>query len=59
MRRRPRHCRGAGQGFGNGTRDEYCRLEDDILWEVMKKDTHALKTVLKQHAGQRGLASKS
>ena len=34
------------QGIGNRIRHEYFRLADNILWEVMTIDTHALKTVL-------------
>jgi uncharacterized protein with HEPN domain len=34
------------KGIGNRIRHEYFRLADNILWEVMTIDTHALKTVL-------------
>jgi len=34
------------KGIGNRIRHEYFRLADNILWEVMTIDTHALKTAL-------------
>jgi uncharacterized protein with HEPN domain len=43
------------KGIGNRIRHEYFRLADNILWEVMTTDTHALKTVMEamldRHAG--------
>jgi uncharacterized protein with HEPN domain len=43
------------KGIGNRIRHEYFRLDDDILWEIMTMDSHALKSVmeamLKRHAG--------
>jgi uncharacterized protein with HEPN domain len=43
------------KGIGNRLRQEYFRVDDGILWEIMTTDMHALKTVreamLARHAG--------
>ncbi len=43
------------KSIGNRIRHEYFRLDDDILWEIMTMDSHALKGVmeamLERHAG--------
>jgi len=40
------------KGIGNRIRHEYFRLDDAILWEVMTRDIHALKTVLEAMLAQ-------
>jgi uncharacterized protein with HEPN domain len=35
------------KGIGNRIRHEYFRIDDAILWEIIKTDTHALETVMK------------
>lgn len=46
------------RGIGNRIRHEYFRLDDDILWQIMATDTHALKSameaMLARHAGEAG-----
>jgi uncharacterized protein with HEPN domain len=46
------------RGTGNRIRHEYFRLDDDLLWEIMTIDTHALKTVMEamlaKHGGTSG-----
>ena len=43
------------KGIGNRIRHEYFRVDDAILWDIITKDTHALKTVMEamlaRHAG--------
>ena len=43
------------KGVGNRIRHEYFRVDDAILWDIITKDTHALKTVMEamlaRHAG--------
>ena len=43
------------KGIGNRIRHEYFRLDDTILWDVITKQTHALKSVMEamlaQHSG--------
>ena len=34
------------KGIGNRIRHEYFRLDDEILWQVITQDSHALKTVM-------------
>jgi uncharacterized protein with HEPN domain len=34
------------KGIGNRIRHEYFRLDDAILWEIITKQSHALKTVM-------------
>lgn len=34
------------RGIGNRIRHEYFRVDDAILWEIITKDIHALKTVM-------------
>jgi Protein of unknown function DUF86 len=34
------------KGIGNRIRHEYFRVDDAILWDIITKDTHALKTVM-------------
>jgi uncharacterized protein with HEPN domain len=46
------------RGIGNRIRHEYFRLDDDILWQVITRDTHSLKSVMEallaRHAGEAG-----
>ena len=34
------------KGIGNRIRHEYFRVDGAILWDIIAKDTHALKTVM-------------
>ena len=34
------------KGIGNRILHEYFRVDDVILWDIITKDTHALKTVM-------------
>jgi uncharacterized protein with HEPN domain len=34
------------KGVGNRIRHEYFRVDDAIMWDIITKDTHALKTVM-------------
>jgi len=34
--------------IGNRIRHEYFRIDDNILWQVITTDTHALKTVMEK-----------
>jgi len=34
------------KGIGNRIRNEYFRLDDAILWQIITTDTHALKPVM-------------
>jgi len=34
------------KGVGNRIRHEYFRVDDAILWDIITKDIHALKTVM-------------
>jgi hypothetical protein len=47
------------KGIGNRIRHEYFRLADNILWEVMTIDTHALKTVMEAMLVRHGGTSES
>ncbi len=44
------------KGIGNRIRHEYFRLDDTILWDVITKQTHALKSVMEamlaRHSGE-------
>jgi uncharacterized protein with HEPN domain len=46
------------KGIGNRIRHEYFRLDDTILWQIITRDTHALKTVMEamlaRHSGETG-----
>lgn len=46
------------KGIGNRIRHEYFRLADNILWEIMTIDTHALKTVMEAMLVRHGGTSK-
>jgi uncharacterized protein with HEPN domain len=42
------------KSIGNRIRHEYFRLDEDILWEIMTIETHALKTVMEAMLDRHG-----